>query len=70
MELIHKYVYTDRPIEKAGPSIRNGAMRINKDAALNLTNVKDQLDWFKAEGLVKEDIAIETLVNTDYVKTF
>ncbi len=70
VELIHKYVYADQPIEKAGPSIKNGAMRINKDAALNLTNVKDQLDWFKAEGLVSNDIAIDTLVNTDYVEIF
>ncbi|MZR30260.1 ABC transporter substrate-binding protein [Sneathiella litorea] len=70
VELIHKYVYADRPIEKAAPSIRNGAMRINKDAALNLTNVTDQLNWFKAEGLVKESITIDTLVNTNFVKTF
>jgi|TARA_R110002124_G_scaffold78287_2_gene209227 NitT/TauT family transport system substrate-binding protein len=70
VELIHKYVYADRPFEKAAPSIRNGAMRINKNAALNLTNVTDQLDWFKSEGLVKDSIAIETLVNTDYVETF
>ncbi|MEX1034810.1 MAG: ABC transporter substrate-binding protein [Sneathiella sp.] len=70
VELIHKYVYADQPIEKAGPSIRNGAMRVNKGAALNLTNVQDQLDWFKAEGLVKEDITIETLVNSDFVETF
>jgi NitT/TauT family transport system substrate-binding protein len=27
VELIHKYVYTDRPLEKAAPSIINGAMR-------------------------------------------
>jgi NitT/TauT family transport system substrate-binding protein len=68
--LIHKYVYTSRPYDKAAPSIRNGAMRINPDAALNLTNVKDQLEWFQSEGLVSEDITIETLVNTDYVETF
>jgi len=68
--LIHKYVYTSRPIEKAGPSIRNGAMRINKDAGLNMESVKDQLSWFQSEGLVSKDITIETLVNTDYVKTF
>ncbi|MAL80255.1 MAG: ABC transporter substrate-binding protein [Sneathiella sp.] len=68
--LIHKYVYADQPIEKAAPSIQNGAMRMNKGAALNMTNITDQLDWFKAEGLVSKDIAIETLVNTSYVETF
>jgi NitT/TauT family transport system substrate-binding protein len=45
-------------------------MRMNKGAALNMTNITDQLDWFKAEGLVSKDIAIETLVNTSYVETF
>ncbi|WP_373083923.1 ABC transporter substrate-binding protein [Sneathiella sp.] len=70
VKLIHIYVYADKPLDKAAASIRNGAMRVNKDGKLNLTNVKDQLDWFKAEGLVSGDITIETLVNTDYVDTY
>jgi len=69
VKLIHKYVYANRPYEKAAPSIRNGAMRINKDAALNLTSVKDQLAWFQSEGLVPESIKIETLVDPSFVKT-
>ncbi|MDH5748710.1 MAG: ABC transporter substrate-binding protein [Rhodospirillales bacterium] len=70
VKLIHKYVYTDRPYEKAAPSIRNGAMRINKNARLNLTNVKDQLKWFQAEGLVSKDITIDTLVDRSFVTTY
>ncbi|HMB47627.1 MAG TPA: ABC transporter substrate-binding protein [Afifellaceae bacterium] len=70
VKLIHKYVYADRPYEKAAPSIRNGAMRINEDARLNLTNVKDQLNWFQAEGLVSKDVTIETLVDASFVETF
>ncbi|MDU9005790.1 ABC transporter substrate-binding protein [Sedimentitalea todarodis] len=66
--LIHKYVYTDRPYEKAAPSIRNGAMRINKNAALNMGSVEDQLGWFKSEGLIKDSITIETLVDPSYVE--
>ena len=68
VKLIHKYVYTSRPYAKAAPSIRNGAMRINQGAALNVGSVKDQLDWFKAEGLVK-DPSLETLLDTSYVQT-
>lgn len=67
VRLIHKYVYTDRPYEKAAPSIRNGAMRINEGAALNAASVRDQLNWFKAEGLVKDSIGFETLVDPSYV---
>jgi NitT/TauT family transport system substrate-binding protein len=68
VELIHQYVYADRPLEKAAKSIRNGAMRINAGAALNTTSVKDQLDWFIAEKLVKDSITMDTLVDTSYVK--
>ncbi len=68
VKLVHKYVYTDRPYEKAAPSIRNGAMRISANAALNVASVKDQLDWFKSEKLVKDSITIDTLVDASYTK--
>ena len=67
VDLIHKYVYVDRPREKAAPSIINGTMRLNKDASLNLASVKDQLSWFQSEGLVDKDITIDTLVDQSYV---
>lgn len=68
VDLIHKYVYNDRPREKAAPSIINGTMRLTKDAALNLASVQHQLDWFKAEGLVDASIGINDLVDTSYVQ--
>jgi len=68
VKLIHKYVYTDRPYEKAAPSIRNGAMRISPDAALNMDSVQDQLNWFKSEKLIKDSITVDTLVDTSYSK--
>lgn len=67
VDLIHKYVYADRPREKAAPSIINGTMRLNKGAALNIASIEDQLSWFKAEGLVDDDIDIDTLVDQSYV---
>lgn len=69
VKLIHKYVYADRPFEKAEKSIRNGAMRINQNAGLNMASVQDQLDWFKSEGLIKEGITSETLVDSSYAPT-
>lgn len=69
VNLVHKYVYADKPIEKAEKSIRNGAMRINAGAALNATSVKDQLNWFKSEGMVKDGVTYETLVDDSYVDT-
>ena len=69
VDLIHKYVYVDRPREKAAPSIINGTMRLNEGAALNMSSVNDQLDWFKSEDLVDQSITIDTLVDSSYVKT-
>ena len=70
IKLIHKYVYSSKPYAKAAPSIRNGAMRINKDAKLDMESIKDQLDWFKSEGLVKKNITMDMLVDTHYVDTY
>jgi NitT/TauT family transport system substrate-binding protein len=67
VKLIHKYVYADRPFEKAAKSIRNGAMRINEGARLYTASVKDQLAWFDSEGLVK-GASFETLVDPSYVE--
>lgn len=69
VDLIHKYVYTDRPREKAAPSIINGTMRLNSGAALNISSIQDQLSWFQAEGLVDADITVEQLVDSSYVET-
>ena len=68
VKLVHKYVYADRPYEKAAPSIRNGAMRISPNAAINMASVKDQLDWFKSEKLIKDSITMDTLVDASYSK--
>jgi len=70
VKLIHKYVYTSKPYAKAAPSIRNGAMRINKGAKLDITSVKDQLQWFQSEGLVSKDMTIDALVDPSFVTTY
>ncbi|MDH3714558.1 MAG: ABC transporter substrate-binding protein [Gammaproteobacteria bacterium] len=70
VKLIHKYVYTSRPYEKAAPSIKNGAMRLQPDMRLNLTNVKNQLAWFQSEGLVKNTVTIDQVVDTSFVDTY
>jgi NitT/TauT family transport system substrate-binding protein len=67
VDLIHKYVYADRPREKAAPSIINGTMRLNEGASLNVASLRDQLEWFQAEGLVDRDITLDTLLDTRYV---
>ncbi|MEM1286661.1 MAG: ABC transporter substrate-binding protein [Pseudomonadota bacterium] len=67
VRLIHGYVYTDREYADARTPIINGAMRINEGAALNMTSVQDQMDWFKSEGLVDASSSTDTLVDPSYV---
>ena len=70
VKLIHKYVYSSKPYAKAAPSIRNGSMRINEGAKLNIASVKDQLQWFKDEKMVKKHITIDMLVDKSFVKIY
>ncbi|MEK0165483.1 MULTISPECIES: ABC transporter substrate-binding protein [unclassified Phaeobacter] len=69
VDLIHKYVYADRPREKAAKSIINGTMRLNEGAAMNTRSLADQLAWFQAEKLVDADITLETIIDSSYVDT-
>ena len=69
VRLIHGYVYTDREYADARMPIINGAMRINEGAALNMSSVQDQVDWFKAEGLVDASASTDVLVDPSYVET-
>jgi len=69
VSLIHNYVYTDRELEAAAPPIINGSMRLTPGAALNISSLQDQFEWFKSEDLIDQDIAFETVVDTSYVAT-
>lgn len=69
VSMVHKYIYSDQPIEKAAPRIKAGAMLISPQARLNLASVKDQLDWFQAEGMVPKDLSIDRLVDARFVQT-
>lgn len=70
IKLIHKYVYVSRPYKKAAWLIRNGAMRINEGAKLDLGSVKDQLQWFQSKGWVPKTMTIDKLVDTSFVKIY
>ena len=68
VKMIHQYVYSDQPIEKAGPRIKAGAMLVSPNGELNLASVKDQLEWFQSEGMVSKDLTMDQLVDTSFVK--
>ena len=59
---IHKYVYTDRDALEASSLIREGAMRISPDAALNRDDVRKQIGWFKAQKLVPDALDANALL--------
>ena len=67
--ILHKYVDSDAPFEEAFGNFVEGAMRINRGMAMNVGSLKDQLDWFKAEKMVKDTITPEMLFDTSFVKS-
>ncbi len=69
-KLIHKYVYTSRPYEKAAPSIKNGAINLSANAALNVGDVAKQLSWFQAQKFVPDNFDYKAIVDTRFVKVY
>jgi NitT/TauT family transport system substrate-binding protein len=67
--IVHKYVESDSPFATAKQNLIDGAMRINKGLALSLDSCVEQLDWFRAEGMVKEDVTKDKLFDTSFVTT-
>ena len=69
VDIIHQYVYTDRPREKAAPPIIAGSMRLSPAAELNLGSVRDQMQWMQSEDLINSSVTLDTFVDTSYVRT-
>ncbi|HLQ85691.1 MAG TPA: ABC transporter substrate-binding protein [Salinisphaeraceae bacterium] len=67
--IIHNYVYQDQPAAEAEPKIRNGAMYITEDAALNAADVREQVRWYQARGLVNAAADPDAFINADFVAT-
>lgn len=68
-KIVHKYVESDSPFEMARQNLIDGAMHIDQGLAIKLGSCVEQLDWFKAEGMVKDTITKEQLFDTSYVET-
>ena len=68
ISLLASHIYPDRAPEDARGPIVNGAMRINPGMSLNRESVRNQLNWFKSEGLVKSGVEYDTLVDESYAE--
>ncbi|TBW33781.1 ABC transporter substrate-binding protein [Siculibacillus lacustris] len=66
--ILHTYVSTSSPFAEVREMLVDDATRINRGLALSLTSITEQLDWFKAEKMVKDTITPEMVVDTSYVK--
>ncbi|MCP5367139.1 MAG: ABC transporter substrate-binding protein [Hyphomicrobiales bacterium] len=67
VDIIHKYVYTDRPRDKAAGPIKAGAVYLAKDAALDMADLKRQLAWFQAQGFAPKDLSVDAFVAPGFV---
>ncbi|MBB4285009.1 ABC transporter substrate-binding protein [Roseospira goensis] len=68
--LIHQYVYTDRPYDKAAPSIQAGAIYVNENARLDVGDVAAQVRWFQDQGLLATDFDHTDIVDTRFVEAY
>ncbi|UCE31890.1 MAG: ABC transporter substrate-binding protein [Burkholderiales bacterium] len=69
VDIIHKYVYSDRPREKAAPPIKAGSVFMSANAALNVKDVARQLAWFQQAGLAPKTLTMEEMVDTRFAPT-
>jgi len=69
-KIIHKYVYQDRPYDKAAPPIQAGAMYLNEGARLHVSDVENQMKWFQGAGLVPKTLTLDKLVDKGFVETY
>ncbi|SMF48257.1 NitT/TauT family transport system substrate-binding protein [Tistlia consotensis] len=69
VEIIHKYVYADKPLEAAAPSIEAGAVYMTEGAALDIADIAKQLAWFQKHGLAPESLTLDKMVDTSFVAT-
>lgn len=67
--ILHAYVNTTSPFEQVRQTIIDDATRINRGLALSMASLVEQLDWFKAEKMVKDTVTPEMVFDTSYVQT-
>jgi NitT/TauT family transport system substrate-binding protein len=67
--MVHKYVFSNLPEDRAKAAITNGVMLINEGAALNVASVADQLQWLNDNKLAPAGSTMKQLVDTSFVKT-
>jgi len=67
VDIIHKYVYTSRPRDKAARSIKAGSVFMTEGAALDMADLKRQLDWFQAQGFAPKGLTVDTYVDASFV---
>jgi NitT/TauT family transport system substrate-binding protein len=65
--LIEKYVFTGDP--KARDKIIGGVGYYDAGGALDVGDVIAQLDWFRAQGLVKGDADPKSMIDTQFLPT-
>ncbi|MBV5264816.1 ABC transporter substrate-binding protein [Pinisolibacter aquiterrae] len=68
-EIVHRYVNTTTPADVARATLVSDATRINRGLALSMKSLREQLDWFKAEKMVKDTVTPEMVFDTSYVET-
>jgi NitT/TauT family transport system substrate-binding protein len=65
--IVGGYVSPDVAPETFRATMTTTSQRINRGLAMSLQSLRDQLAWFKAEGLVKPEVTEEMLIDPSFV---
>ncbi len=67
VSMVHKYVYADEELAKAGPKIRDGALFVAADGKLDGQDVAAQVEWYKTQGLVDKSVEAAAFLDFSFI---
>ncbi|MBV9520034.1 MAG: ABC transporter substrate-binding protein [Hyphomicrobiales bacterium] len=66
--LIAKYVYPSEPAAKAATLVETSAFYVDPQARLDVADILKQIAWYKAQGLVAEEVDARAVLDLSFVK--
>ena len=66
--LIAKYVYPSEPAAKAATLVETSAFYVDPQARLDVADILKQIAWYKAQGLVAEEVEARAVLDLSFVK--
>jgi NitT/TauT family transport system substrate-binding protein len=66
--MIARYVYPGHPVSSTAGTVEAGVYFIDPQARLDPADVARQVDWYKSQGLVSQDVDARSFIDLSFVK--